>query len=229
MQLVIAILVADLKKKKYIIFDFDGTLACTNDIIVESWQACFEHFLGYVPEKKQIERYFGETLKHTIEVNFPNETFETVCDFYRSYQNAHGEGKVYLFDGIRELIDELHERGYVVGVATSRTTSSFWKYMKELGVDQDIDGVVAAEDVTKHKPDPEAVVAALEKLGGSADRPEEAIMIGDTKFDIGSAMNAGVDSVLVEWSHYVDEEDMLAAGFTPTYRIKEPKDLLDLI
>lgn len=216
-------------KKPYIIFDFDGTLACTNDIIVESWQATFEHYLGYVPERRKIEAMFGETIRYTIATNFPNETFDDVCGYYRAYQNAHSDGKVYVFDGIRELLDELHARGYKVGVATSRTGNSFWSYMKELGMEDDITVVVAAEDVSKHKPDPESVIVALEKLGGSADRPEEAIMIGDTKFDIGSAMNAGVDSVLVGWSHYVDEEDMKAAGYEPTYRIAKPLDLLELI
>ena len=54
-------------------------------------------------------------------------------------------------------------------------------------------------------------------------------MIGDTKFDIGCAQNAGVDSVLIGWSHYVDEDDMKAHGLEPTYRIKEPKELLEII
>ena len=66
----------------------------------------------------------------------------------------------------------------------------------------------------------------LEKCGA---KPEEAIMIGDTKYDIGCANNAGVDSVLVGWSHYVDEEAMAADGFMPTHRIDTPEELLGLI
>ena len=66
----------------------------------------------------------------------------------------------------------------------------------------------------------------LAKFGAST---EEAIIRGETKYDIGCANNAGVDSVLVGWSHYVDEESMAADGFVPTYRIKRPEELLDLI
>ena len=54
-------------------------------------------------------------------------------------------------------------------------------------------------------------------------------MIGDTKYDIGCANAAGVDSVLVGWSHYVDEEAMLSDGYVPTHKIKEPKELLKII
>ena len=58
---------------------------------------------------------------------------------------------------------------------------------------------------------------------------EAAIMVGDTKYDIGCANNARVDSILVGWSHYVDEEDMKAAGFVPTYRIERPEQILKVI
>ena len=54
-------------------------------------------------------------------------------------------------------------------------------------------------------------------------------MIGDTKYDIGCANNAGVDSALVGWSHYVDEESMAADGFVPTYRLGTPAELLEII
>jgi pyrophosphatase PpaX len=63
--------------------------------------------------------------------------------------------------------------------------------------------------------------------------PEEvrrqAVMIGDTKYDIGCANNADIDSVLVGWSHYVDMEDMEAHGFAPTHIIRKPEELLDII
>ena len=52
--------------KKYFIFDFDGTLCNTNDIIVESWQAALERFLGHTLPQRDIEATFGEILVHTI-------------------------------------------------------------------------------------------------------------------------------------------------------------------
>ena len=213
-------------KKKYIIWDFDGTLANTNDVILDSWKAAFEHFLGAVPSDEEIIGTFGETLRHTIAVRFPGETYEDVRDYYRAYQEAHSEGRVYVYEGIRELLDELKARGCGLGVATSRTAYSYSNYMSELGLEGYMDVVVSMEDVAKHKPDPESIEKVLEKFGA---QPGEAVMIGDSRYDMGCANNAGVDSVMVGWSHPVDIDAMTAEGFAPKYYIDKPSDLLDIL
>lgn len=213
-------------KKKYIIWDFDGTIANTNDVILASWQATYEHYLGYSLPVREIEATFGETLRHTIAEKIPDAPYEEVRDYYRAYQDAHCDGMVYVFDGVKELLAELKARGYRTGVATSRTANSLGRYLRDLGLEGFFDEIVTMEDVKEHKPHPESVNLLLKKLGAS---PEEAVMLGDTKFDIGCANNAGVDSILVGWSHYVDEESMAADGFEPTFRISEPALLLDLV
>ena len=214
-------------KKPYIIFDFDGTIANTNNIIIASWQSTFKRYLGHELPVREIEATFGETLYNTIGRLIPGEEVDEVVAHYRNYQDTHREEyRVYVFEGVRELMDELKARGYKIGVATSRTVSSFSKYMHDLGMEGYVDELVTMEDVTHHKPHSESVDKVLERFGASAD---EAIMIGDTKYDIGCANNAGVDSVLVGWSHYVDEEAMAADGYEPTYRIKTPLQLLELV
>ena len=214
-------------KKPYIIFDFDGTIANTNNIITASWQSTFRHYLGHELPVREIEATFGETLYDTVDRLIPGEPVDEIVAHYRNYQDTHQEEyRVYVFEGVRELMEELKARGYKIGVATSRTLNSFSKYMHDLGMEDYVDEAVTMEDVTRHKPHPESVDRVLEKFGASAD---EAIMIGDTKYDIGCANNAGVESVLVGWSHYVDEEAMAADGFEPTYRIKTPGELLELV
>jgi pyrophosphatase PpaX len=228
--------------KKYIIFDFDGTLANTNDIIIASWQATFEHYLGHTLPVREIEATFGEILVYTIGRMIPDAPVNEVVDFYRAYQDSHQQDyEVYVFDGVRELLERLRERGCLIGVGTSRTAYSFWKYMKKLGMDGYVDEVVTMNDVTSHKPDPETIDAVLIKMMAHDDGlqdtdgvipdsvREAALMIGDTKYDIGCANNACVDSVMVGWSHYVDEEAMLAEGYKPTYNIEKPEQLLEII
>ena len=228
--------------KKYIIFDFDGTLANTNDIIIASWKATFERYLGYSPAVREIEATFGEILVNTIGRLMPDAPVNEVVDFYRVYQDSHQQDyEVYVFEGVRETLAQLRMRGCIIGVGTSRTAFSFWNYMKKLGMEQLVDEVVTMNDVTSHKPDPETIDAVLIKMMASAgetydpasgipDRVRDAaLMVGDTKYDIGCANNAGVDSVMVGWSHYVDEEAMLADGFVPTYHIDKPEQLLELI
>ena len=228
--------------KKYIIFDFDGTLANTNNIIIASWQATFEHYLGYTLPVREIEATFGEILVNTIGRLIPDAPVNEVVDYYRAYQDSHQQDyEVYVFEGIRELLEQLRERGCIIGVGTSRTAYSFWNYMKKLGMDGYVDEVVTMNDVTSHKPDPETIDAVLIKMMAHAGEAYDsgsgipdavrkaALMVGDTKYDIGCANNAGVDSVMVGWSHYVDEEAMLADGFVPTYRVERPEQLLEII
>lgn len=215
-------------KKKYVIFDFDGTMANTNDIIVDSWQAALEHYLGHRLPRETIEATFGEILVYSISKLIPGAPVNEVVDYYRDYQDKHQEGKVHVFEGIYELMHELRARGHKIGVATSRTAYSFWNYMKQFDLVDMVDQVVTMDDVTRHKPDPDSLLVVLRKFDPDIDL-DDAIMIGDTKYDIGCANNAGVDSVLVGWSHYVDEEDMAAAGFAPTYRIDTPAELLEIV
>lgn len=228
--------------KKYIIFDFDGTLANTNDIIIASWKATFERYLGYSPAVREIEATFGEILVNTIGRLMPDAPVNEVVDFYRAYQDSHQQDyEVYVFEGVKETLRQLRMRGCIIGVGTSRTSFSFWNYMKKLGMEHLVDEVVTMNDVTSHKPDPETIDAVLIKMmtnAGEAYDPgygipdkvhDAALMVGDTKYDIGCANNAGVDSVMVGWSHYVDEEAMLADGFVPTYHIDKPEQLLELI
>ena len=96
--------------------------------------------------------------------------------------------------------------------------------MKDLGIEDYFDLVITCDDVKAHKPDPLPLIIALEKLG--AER-EEAIMIGDTRFDIGCANNAGVDSALAGWSKAFSEDDLLK--YTPAYKLENPMDLIKII
>lgn len=223
-------------KKKYIIFDFDGTLVNTNDIIMASWQATLRHYLGHELPERTIEATYGEILVTSMSKIIPGVDVDEAVEYYRDYQDTHqNEDVVYVFDGIRDLLVEIRRRGYLIGVGTSRTAKSFHDYMKMFDMDDLVDEIVTMNDVTHHKPDPETAEAVLKKLAAHDGREwsdelrKEAIFIGDTKYDIGCAQNAGIDSVLVGWSHYVDEEDMAASGFVPTYKINKPAELLELI
>ncbi|MBQ9272374.1 MAG: HAD hydrolase-like protein [Mogibacterium sp.] len=231
--------------KKYFIFDFDGTLVNTNDIIIESWQATFEHYLGHKLPVRDILATFGETIFNSMERMLPDADPEETVEYYRKYQDEHqDEEKVYVFEGVADVLRELRSRGCIIGIGTSRTESSFRKYMEMLGLNDLVDEIVTINDVSVHKPDPETINAVLVKMmahdgwpcsEAAADKriPDEvrdaAVMVGDTKYDVGCANNAGVDAVLVGWSHYVDEEQMAAEGFEPAYRMDTPDQLLDLV
>lgn len=208
-------------KKQFIIFDFDGTLINTDPAIIASWQEVFRTYRGHECGLETIYRTFGETIKDTVARFFPDEDQEEVIRCYRAYQDAHCKELLSIFDGIPELLDELEARGRTVAIVTSRLAKTTAEYLDLFHLRDRFKVIITADDTKAHKPDPEPLLMALEKLGA---RREEAVMLGDTRFDIGCCKNAGVDSVLVHWGHPSTGDEG-----EPTWHIHRPEELLTLI
>lgn len=208
-----------------VLFDFDGTVINTNNIIIDSWQHTFMTLTGRKAPEEKIKRTFGEPLKTTMQREFPNVPVDEAVAIYRDWQQANCEGRVFLFEGMRELVMRLKEEGYKVGLITSRLTATTHNYLKSFGIDEDFDTVVAFEDAAKPKPDPAPVNLGLERLNSL---PEKSIMLGDSMFDILCARNAGVASVLVGWAQAVTEEEKQGPD-APDYIIEKAEDLLEIL
>lgn len=208
-----------------IIFDFDGTVADTNGMVVNSWLHTYDMLGVERPSKEVLFKTFGEPLSISMEKAFPNVPVETSVGHYRDHMNAIFEEEIVPFPGTVELIRELKSRGYKVGVATSRVKETTMIGLNKFGIVPYLDAIVTMEDTTKHKPDPEPVLVSLKKLGAAA---EEALMIGDSMFDIRCAHNAGVKAVLVSWALAVDEEEKNGSE-GPDFYIEKAEDLLKLL
>lgn len=212
--------------KKYIIFDFDGTIINTNDVILASWNETFNHYLGHSFSDSEIAWTFGETLEYTVKQRITQDDWQGVIDYYQEYQRQRCNELVTLFDGIKEMLDSLQSAGYRMAIATSRLKDSFNMYMDKFGLWNYFEVVITKEDVINNKPDPESLNVTLNKLGA---KPDEAVMLGDTRFDIGCAANAGVDSILIGWNPLVDLKRLEKEGYIPTHYIKKPEELLQLL
>lgn len=213
------------RKIKAVLFDFDGTIMDTNDIIIKSWQHTFLTVEGKERPLDAITSSFGEPLSITMKNLFPDKDTEEMVNTYRNYQRHIYTDKINMFPGITELISELKLRSYQLGIVTSRLWESTRQGLYKFDIAHMFDAVVSAEDTTVHKPDPAPCLICLDKLG---IRPEEAIFVGDSKFDVLCAKNAGVQSVLVGWSICVSEEEKEGI-YKPDYFIERPEELLDII
>ena len=211
--------------KKYILFDFDGTLVNTNDVIVASWQHTYKHYLGHEVDVDHITACFGEPLLLTMEREFPGVDPQEAAEVYRSFQVENAHRLVTIFPGIRELLDALKKAGYVLGVVTSRTRESTLRYTNMFDITSCFADMVCCDDTDIHKPNPEPLLLAMKKLGAT---PEESIMIGDSPFDIKCANNAGVDSVMVNWRITCDETSLIDDAVV-NYWIHEPMELMTLL
>lgn len=211
--------------KKYILFDFDGTLVNTNDVILASWQHTYKHYLGHEVPVEHITACFGEPLLVTMEREFPGVDPAESAAVYRQFQVENADRLVTIFPGIKELLVALKEAGYVLGIVTSRTRESALRYMDMFGIASYFDDLVTCDDTTIHKPNPEPLLLAMSKLGALAD---ESLMIGDSPFDIKCANNAGVDSVMVEWRITCDDTSLIDDAKVD-YWIHQPMELMELL
>lgn len=208
-----------------ILWDFDGTLLNTNDVILESWQHTYEHYYGHKMPVEHITRCFGEPLLVTMAREFPDVPPKDSAEIYREYQKDIAYTWAKTIPGVFELVEYLRDKGYKQCIVTSRTTESTLRYLELFKKGYLFDGLVTCDDTDKHKPEPEPILLGLEKMGSAND---EAIMIGDGVFDIKCANNAGVRSVLVGW-RITDSDKAVIADAVHDYEVETPEDLKKLI
>lgn len=206
-----------------IIFDFDGTLVNTNDVVIDAWQHTYRHYLGCEKPKEHITKCFGEPLLITMEREFPDVDVAISAEVYRERQREKADELVRLFPQIEELLVGLKEKGFKMGIVTSRTREATLFYLDKFGIADYFDEVVTCDDTSKHKPDPEPVLLGLKKLNAKA---EETLMIGDSHFDMQCANGAFVKTVLVGWRMTSDKEKMDQCQVD--YHIENPMELLNI-
>ncbi|WP_313804436.1 pyrophosphatase PpaX [Cytobacillus sp.] len=205
-----------------VLFDLDGTLIDTNELIISS----FLHTLGkYYPDRynrEDVLPFLGPTLTETFESIAPDKV-EEMIRVYREFNIGNHDLLVNEFDGVFETIRSLKEAGIKIGIVTTKVFMVVEKGLKLTKLDQFFDVIVALDHVKKPKPDPEPILKALELLGS---KPEEAIMVGDNSHDILGGKNAGTKTAGVAWSAKGKE---FLLQFNPDYMLENMADLLEIL
>ena len=160
-----------------------------------------------------------------MEREFPGVDPEEAANIYRDFQKLKADELVKVFDGIPELLAALAPAGYRIAIVPSRTRESAERYLDMLGLRDYFEDMVSCDDTNVHKPNPEPILLCLEKLGIAKD---EAIMVGDSPFDIKCANNAGVKSVLVDW-RITSDSAALITDAKADYEIAKPLDLMAVL
>ncbi len=208
-----------------VLFDFDGTLMDTTDVIVGSWQHTFVTLTGKEGDLKKIYRTFGEILRDSMVKMFPDNDPDEAVEIYRSYHRDNFGERIKVFPGMRGLLAKLKSQGIRTALVTSRAYVTALEGLESYELLDYFDVLVTCDDTDRHKPDPEPVNIALDKLGS---KPENALMIGDSMYDIMCARNAGVRSVLVGWQLAVTPEEINGEN-GPDYTVETAEEILELI
>jgi pyrophosphatase PpaX len=216
------IIEGDFMRYKYVLFDLDGTLINTNRLILDSFKYTYKTCLGLDVSEHEILKCFGEPLKVTLK-RYSEDKAEVLFKTYIDYNESRHNDTVTIFDGIPELLEELVKQGHTLALVTAKRRKVALMGLELFDIKKYFDVFVALEDTELHKPNPAPVIKALELLGAQTS---EAIMVGDSVFDIHCAHGADVKAALVKWSAAQDfQEDASSAD----YVAHSTKELLDII
>ena len=197
---------------KLIILDFDGTLADTRGLIVKTMQQTLDA-LGLEPRTDdQCAAMIGLPLKQAFTYLLPmtDEMGEQCVETYRRIFNANNA--LYIiptFPNVLETLHQLHELGYILTIASSRSNRSLREFVNDMHLNEVIPYVLGAEDVARAKPHPDPVLQTLETFNC---KPEDALVVGDTWYDIEMGRRAGVRTCGVTYGNGTREELMRAGA-----------------
>ncbi len=185
-----------------VIFDFDGTLADTSQIVINSFKHTYSVFGKDGFDEDYVMSTFGEPLALTLRRDFSEHCFEDVIACYRDYQVERFKDEVKLYETVIETLEYLKNKNIKMGIATSRLKNSTLEAIDSLNIKKYFDAVITADDVKKHKPDKEPLIKTMELLGSNA---ENTLYVGDSKFDMECAINSNVTPILCGW-HKLSKE-----------------------
>jgi len=204
-----------------ILFDLDGTLIDTNELIYKSFVHTFDHY-GYSFSKEEILQFNGPPLIETFTELNPDLADEMI-ETYRKHNLKHHNDYVTLFPNVKETLDLLYENGKQLGIVSAKMRPGVELGLEVTGIKKYFKTIVSVDDIVNPKPHPEPVLKAIKNLQGE---PNTSIMVGDNYHDIESGKNAGVQTVAVAWS--VKGEEYLQQ-FKPTYMIEDMREILEVV
>jgi phosphoglycolate phosphatase len=198
---------------KLAIFDCDGTLVDSGANIHSALTEAFQEHGFEVPPSHISRKVIGLSLVEAMAALLPGagqaEHLVLAESYKRHFQRARFEGRVEepLFEGIPELLDRLQADGWLLAVATGKSDRGLSLCLDCHGYAQRF---VSLQTADRHpsKPHPSMVEQAMAEAGAA---PETTIVIGDTAFDMGMAVNAGVRGIGAGWGYH-EEAELLAAG-----------------
>lgn len=178
-----------------VLFDLDGTLVDSLPLIRNTYFKVFGE-MGIPWGNDDVMRWIGRPLWDIGEHFAGAERVEYFIERYQHHYHRDHDRYVSLYPGTMEMLKELKEKGIKTGVVTSKGRPGTLRTVEFTGIGPYLDVIVTAHDVEKHKPLPDPIYKALDEIGS---KPEEAMYIGDSHFDLEAGNAAGVRVLAVSW------------------------------
>lgn len=206
-----------------VLFDLDGTLVDSGEIILSSFRHATKTVLAReIPDDVLAAAVGGSNIYDQMRA-FDEERVDDLVRVYREH-NEPLHDDLEAFEGVEHLLERLREEGRRLGIVTAKRRRTVDLAFAILPLERFFDVVVTSEQTEHHKPHPEPVLTALERLGS---RPEEAAFVGDSPFDMGAGKAAGVFTIAVSWGKIHSVERLFETGADAV--VHSPEELLGVL
>ena len=201
-----------------IFFDLDGTLVDSSIGIHNGFTYTFEQLGVTSPDFKTIRGFMGPPLETSFATCLPTEQIEQAIQLYRSYYKEKGVYEAQLYPHIKDLLVELAKQ-FPLYITTTKNTPTAQDMTKNFGIYHFFDGIYGSSPETPHKADVIRQALQTHQLA-----PQQAIIIGDTKFDMLGAQETGIQKLAVTWG-FGEQADLL--NYQPDYIAHKPLEVLE--
>ena len=211
-----------MSKYKTLLFDMDGTVADTDEMIRAAMYVLYDKYRNGVRTPDEEIIYFsGPPIRDTLKKEFPDMDQQFMFDEFHKVSSGLYATHTHRYPNSREVLLELKEKGYQLGVVTNKLHHLTEYCLKCIGLDGIFEVIVGFDDVKNPKPNGEGILKAIEYFHSDKD---SSLYIGDNKVDLDSAISAGIDCALVNWGPRV-----LSPELKPTFKINSYLDLKEKI
>jgi pyrophosphatase PpaX len=192
-----------------VLFDLDGTLIDSIELILRSYEHTFAvHGLPALARAELVAGLGTPLWAQFKACGVADDDVPNLVATYRSFNLEHHDDLVLPYPGVLEAVQGLARRAIPLGVVTSKLSAAAWRGLRLVGLAEHFEVLIGADDVERHKPDPEPVRRGAELLGLTADA---CVYVGDSVHDMASARASGARAVGVTWGPFEDAS-LVAAG-----------------
>lgn len=208
-----------------VLFDFDGTVVDSYDLILESFHHAVREVLGVDYADEVLMRKVGQPLAvQMLDFTSSLEVRDELCRVYRAYNAIVHDERIKSFPAVAETMRALRAAGLATGIVTSKRHDPAMRGLRVFGLEPLFDVVVGSDDCEGHKPDPAPIVHAAGLLGVD---PARCAYVGDSPFDLQAGNAAGCLTVAAAWGMFpepvlrAERPDVVSGAFAELAQLAE--------
>lgn len=208
---------------KGFLFDLDGTLVNTTELIRQSFRHASREVFGRELPDEVLMANVGQPLDRQMELlgGGPDRARE-LYESYREYNHARHDEFTRPYPGVEKLLKQLKEREVKMAIVTSKSRETVDMAFRCVPIESYFDVVISTDDTDHHKPNPHPLLLAMRRLDVA---PDESVYIGDSPFDIEAGQAAGVLTAAVGWGIF---PPVRLKELEPDYFFERPEEILKL-